>query len=92
MVDGFPSTAVPHDRGFALVGDPDGRHVAGRRSYLRQSLLGDCDLRRSDLFGSVLDPPGLRKDLIEFALGKRANRSFLIEQQSSRTGRALVER
>ena len=38
------------------------------------------DLRRGDLVGVVLDPSSLRKVLIEFLLGNRANGSFLIKQ------------
>jgi hypothetical protein len=40
----------------------------------------------------VLDPSGLREDLIKFTLRDRANGSFLIEQQGARTGGSLVER
>jgi hypothetical protein len=40
----------------------------------------------------VLDPSGLREDLIEFTLRNSANGSRLIEQQGTRAGGALVER
>src|ERR1035437_2818259 len=92
VVDGFPSLAIPHDRGLALVGDADRSDFAWWRASLSQDLESHCDLGGSDLLGIVLDPPGLRKDLIKFPLGGRANGSFLIEQESSRTGCALVER
>src|ERR1035438_8648672 len=73
-------------------GDADRSDFAWRRASLSQDLESHCDLGGSDLLGIVLDPPGLRKDLIKFPLGGRANGSFLIEQESSRTGCALVER
>ena len=64
----------------------------GLRAGFEQGLQRHCDLRRRDLLGIVLDPPGLRKDLIEFALRDGADRAFLIEQESARTGCALIER
>jgi hypothetical protein len=91
-VDGFSGVAIPHDRGFALVGNADCRHVTRTRAGLSQSFLRDCDLGGSNLLWTMLDPPGLRKDLIKFALRERANGSFLIEHEGSRTGCALIER
>jgi hypothetical protein len=46
---------------------------------LSQSFEGYCHLRRRDLFGIMLDPAGLRKDLVKLALGNGANRAVLIE-------------
>src|SRR5580658_2339394 len=39
-MDRLAGCAVPHDNGLALVGDADGRHVAGARACLAQSLDG----------------------------------------------------
>lgn len=90
--NGLAVLAVPDDRSFALIGDADSR-------YIRYPGLGSCecfkrdrDLRRRDLFGIVFDPSGLRKNLVEFALGNRGDRALLIEQEGAGAGGALIER
>src|SRR5581483_673773 len=84
--------AVPDDGRFALVGDPDGRDVAGRQLRARQRFDRDADLRGPDLLRVVLDPSGLRKDLREFFLRDRTNGAVVIEHDGPRAGRSLVER
>src|SRR5581483_6146140 len=92
VVDRLAGRAVPDDGRFALVGDPDGRDVAGRQLRARQRFDRDADLRGPDLLRVVLDPSGLRKDLREFFLRDRTNGAVVIEHDGPRAGRSLVER
>src|ERR1022692_2124317 len=92
VVDGLAGCAVPDDGGFALVGDADGGNVGGLCTRLRQRFEGDSDLRRCDLFRVVLDPSGLRKDLVELALVYRSDGAVIVEQEGSGTCGALIER
>src|SRR2546423_1547843 len=53
--------AVPHDGGFALIGDPDGGDVRGGEAGLGEGFLGRVQLRGPDLSRIVLHPAGLGK-------------------------------
>jgi hypothetical protein len=82
--------AIPDDRSLALVGDADGNYIARPRARLSQSLQRDRNLGGSNLLWIMLNPPGLRKDLIELALSDGADCAFLIKQESARARRSLV--
>jgi hypothetical protein len=79
VIDGYASVTIPHDRGLALIRDADRGNVAWPGIRFRESFQRYGDLRGSDLLWIVLDPAGLRKDLIEFTLSDRANRSAFVE-------------
>ncbi len=83
--------AVPDDRGLALVGDPDSRDLARFESRAAERLDGHADLRRPDFLRVVLDPPGLRKDLLEFFLRDRFDGAVAIEHDGAGTRGPLVE-
>ena len=91
VVDGLAGLAIPDDRGLALVGDADGGDVARPELRPAQRLGGDGDLRRPDLLRVVLDPAGLRKDLLELLLADGHDGAVVIENDGARAGRALVE-
>jgi hypothetical protein len=92
VADGLAGGAIPHDRRFSLVGNADSGDVAGLHVCLGQSFQGDCNLRCRDLFRIVLDPSGLGENLCELALGHGSDGAFVIKQERSRTGCALIER
>jgi hypothetical protein len=50
--------ALPQHRGLALVRDADGRDIARLDDGARQRFVQHAGLRRPDLRGIVLDPPG----------------------------------
>jgi hypothetical protein len=83
--------AVPHDRGLALVGDADGGEVAEVEVGLGQRLPDDEPGVVADLLRVVLDPPGLREDLLVLLLPDRDDRAGVIEDDRPRAGRALVD-
>ena len=90
-VDGLPRPAVPHHGGLALVGDADGRDVAGRDVQAGDGLAGHADLRRPDLVRVVLDPARLRKNLPELPLRNREHAALPVEDDGAGAGRTLIE-
>ena len=90
----LPRGAVPQQRGLALVGDADGRDVAGHglaAARLLQGFQRHGVLRGPDLAGIVFDPARTREDLGELALGEGDNLAGAVEHDGARAGRALVE-
>jgi hypothetical protein len=65
--------------------------VSRARINPAQRLHGNTDLRTPNLLRVVLDPPGLRKYLIEFALCHGSEGTSTIEQEGTGTRRALVQ-
>ena len=90
-VDGFAGGAVPEDDGFTLVGDADGRRCRGRRLSLGEHLACAGELGGEDFKGVVLDPAGLRIELLELVLGHSGNCAGVIEEDGARAGGALIE-
>jgi len=91
LVYGFSGLAVPQHRGLALIGNPDGGDILGRKSALGQGLLGDTDRIAPDVLGVVFDPAGLREMLRQLVLGRRRRLTVLIEDHGATAGRALVD-
>ena len=83
--------AVPHDRGLALVGDADRRHVPRPQRGLPEGFDRGRDLARPDLLGIVLHPAGVREDLAELALRRRDRLAVAVEDDGARAGGSLVE-
>ena len=92
VVDRPPGRAVPHDRGLALVGDPDRGDIAGVGAGFRHRGVRRCDHARPDLLRIVLDQPRRRIDLAELLLRGRDRRERGIEQDGAGRGRALIDR
>ena len=61
LLDRPPGRPIPHQRGFALVGDPDGRDFDRRRAGLFEHVLGNLPLRGPAASGSC--SPIRREDL-----------------------------
>ena len=68
VVDGLPSVAPPHQRGFALVGDAHGGDLIGTKPRLLQDLSGGGELTGPDFLGVVFDPTRLGVDLAKLLL------------------------
>ncbi len=83
--------AVPHDRGFALIGDADRGDVARVQAGTANRLDCHSKLRGPNLQSIVLDPTRLRKDLPEFFLRDRARGSFIVKNNRAGAGGAFVE-
>ena len=92
VVDRLAGLAVPDDGGLALVGDADGRDVARPQPGAAERLDRDGDLRRPDLVRVVLDPAGLREDLLELLLRDADDGAVVVEHDGAGAGGALVER
>ncbi len=90
-VDGLAGGAVPHDHGFALVGDADGGQIAGARAGLGEDFDSATELGGEDLIGVVLDPAGLGVKLLEFVLGDGDDGAGLVEENGAGTGGSLIE-
>ena len=88
----FAAGAIPQQRGFALIGDADRGNVLRRNAGVAQRLHSRCILRFPQIARIVFHPAGLREMLRKFALRKGQHVRMLVEDDSTRTGRALVER
>jgi hypothetical protein len=75
---------------FALVGDADCEHVAGRRQA--QGPRGDFLDAVADLDRVVLAPAGARVDLAVLAVGRGGWVAGEVEEDAAGAGRVLVDR
>src|ERR1700691_750942 len=91
IVDGLSGGTVPDDGGLALVCDADSSYVARFCTSLGQGFKGNRDLRCRDLFGIVLNPSRLRKDLRELTLGHGSDGAAIVKHEGSGTCGALIE-
>jgi hypothetical protein len=92
IADRLTRFAIPHDGGLTLIRDTDRRNISRTRTGAGERFVRNRNLRSGNLLGIVLDPSRLRKNLIELALRNRTNLPSLIEQESARTCRALIQR
>jgi hypothetical protein len=83
--------ALPEQRGLALVGDADGRHVRAAQPGGGERPGGDVALAGPDLLGVVLDPARSWEDLAEFLLCHRQDSAVGTEGHGARARGALVE-
>ena len=92
VVDRLAGLAVPDDRGLALVGDADRLDVAGLGVGVGHRAVDDLARAAPDLGRVVLDPAGLRVDLLVLALIDVGDAAVLVEEDEARAGGALVDR
>ena len=83
---------VPDERGFALIRYSNGCQVSRSRSCPSQYAPRCGKLRIPDVFRIVLYPPRSWKYLAKLFLGRNDRPPFLVKQNGSRTGCALVQR
>src|SRR6185503_9789580 len=84
--------AIPDDCCLTLIRNADGFDLIRLYTGLSQQHVHGVELRRPNVFGSMLDPSGLRIKLLEFLLRGFDGAAFAVEQDRARTGGALIER
>ena len=89
---GSPGGAVPDDRRLALVGDADGGDVVGELGSCRGPPSMTSCVRSQISMRVVLDPPGLRIDLLVLLLIDRDDLPAVVEDHEPGAGRSLVDR
>ena len=82
---------VPHDRGFALIGDAERADIVFCQTRTAQSCADHLAGGEPDFLGVVFNPAGLREALCEFG-GRRSDRAAIFSEDD-RTGarRPLIE-
>jgi len=91
-VNGGSRASVPHDRGFALIGDPDrGDALRGQVRFF-QRRARTSELGAENFQCVVLDPARLREMLAELLLRRGARGPALVEYDGAGARSALVER
>ena len=92
VVDGLAGGTLPHQCGLALVGDAHGRDVRRGEVGRGECAGGDAADVVPDLHSVVLDPPGLREDLLVLALIGGDDGALVIEDHAPSRGGALIDR
>src|SRR6476661_2805380 len=92
VADRTPRRSFPYDRRLPLVGDTDGGDFARADARSSERFDGHARLRLPDFIRAVLDPPRSGKDLLDFLLRRGNDGAAVVEDDGSRTGRALIER
>src|SRR5450830_184199 len=83
VIQGAAAIAIPDDGGFTLVGDTDGGNRGAVETGLGDSFRRYPGLRRPDLLRIMLNPAGLRINLLEFLLRRADDVTGMIEQDSA---------
>ncbi|MCY1225289.1 hypothetical protein D9M72_374790 [compost metagenome] len=91
VVDRLARCLIPHDGGFALVGDADGGDVVPGQVRFGKRRGNDLAGVVPDFGGVVLHPAGLRKDLLVFHLAGGDDAAAVVEDDGARAGGALVD-
>jgi len=91
VMDGLARVAVPDDDGLALVGEGEGRDLAGLTLGARQHVEQHGALGLPENFGIVLDPAGVGIELGKLLLFGGMDLQFPVKQDGPRTGRPLIE-
>ena len=86
----FSRDTIPHDSGFALIGNADCGDVPGLCTGHCHGLHGHRQLGRPDFHGIVLHPAGLGINLVELLLGNTADLATFVKQDTPGTGGTLV--
>src|SRR5262249_16366906 len=89
--DGFARSAIPEDRGLALVRDAEGGHVLRGRSGALERLPRRREPRGPDRLRVVLDLSGSGEDLRELPLGRCDGQPVASEDDRAAGRRAGIE-
>ena len=90
-MDGRTALRIPHQRGFALIGDADGRDIRRIQPALLQRLTADFEGAEPQFFTVMLHPAILRKVLFELLLRARHGQALGTEDNRPATGGALID-
>ena len=82
---------VPHNGGFPLIGNADGRHISGGNSPVAQGHSGHLYLGGINLLRVMLHPARLRKILGKFLLGHCHNFPILAKKNTPVAGGTGVQ-
>jgi hypothetical protein len=88
---GAAAAPIPHDEGLALVGDADAGDRAGRDFGRGDRFFGKRKDRAEDFLGVMLDPSGLRIELMNFGVSAAADTPARIDNEDSGAGSSLVD-
>jgi len=91
-VDRAARASLPDKRRLALVCDPDPGELMRAHARVCQSVRGGAFHSRPDLIRIVLHPAGLRKLLLERAVTAPDGAERLVDNETRRARRALVDR
>ena len=87
-----PRSAIPKQRGFALIGNADAGDIGCAAACFLQSLTQACNGALPDILRLMLNPARGGEMLRQFHLRGRAWRQIRPEGDGARRGRALIER
>ena len=92
IVYGCTGGLVPHNSGFALVGDANCGQFVALHIGVFQAFLGNMRLRVKDFIGVMFNPAGLGEYLGKFPLGNLYYVGIAVKKNGARAGSALVKR
>ena len=81
---------IPHQGGFTLVGNTDGRHITGAQPTLLERFAADFEGAQPQLFAVVLNPAILREVLLELLLSTGNGQALGTEDNRPAAGGALI--
>ena len=87
----LPSSLVPDESGFSLIGDPQGNDILRRQSGLLHGLVDTLICSLPYLQRIVFYVPCGGVDLLVFLLSTRHDQAVVVEDDRSRRARALVD-
>src|SRR6185295_16933406 len=90
-MDRLSGRPVPNNNRLTLIRNSNGCQIGPLHARLGERLAGHISLARPNLFGVVLDPPGLRKMLFELALRQCDNFAAAIKNDGPRRRGALIK-
>ena len=90
-VDRHPCLRIPHQGRFALIGDTDGRHLAGAQSTVGQRLATDLEGAQPELLAVMLDPAIAGEILFELLLRTGHRQPLGAEQDGPAARRTLID-
>ena len=91
IVHRLAGLAIPHDGGLALVRNADGGQVRGVETALGQSLRDHGLGAAPDFLRVMLDPTGMRINLLMLLLGGGNDASGAVKDDETGAGGALID-
>ena len=92
VMDGLTAVAIPHHRGLALVGDADGGDGVGMDAAFELDLHHDGDLGRQDFHRVLLNPTGVRVDVLDVTPRAGDDDAVLVHDERAHGRGARIER